>query len=236
VRVRSLDRRLPLLAALLLPSILPSSARADGDPASDVLIVRDLYAPFAPRLTPARAKQLESVLAQTRDQGFRVKVAIIASQADLGAYPTLFGKAQRYVHLLSRELRFAFKRGALLVVMPKEAAVVQLPGQRAADRALRGLRVRARPGPPIGPGLTSYNSDDLARAALAGVERLADAVGVRVSVPPLPREKPRAPASAGGGSSSLDWRAIAFGGVLGALVLVAIGGALRGVARRPRRL
>jgi hypothetical protein len=41
-------RRCTALAAALVALVVPATALADGDPASDVLLGRDAYLPYAP--------------------------------------------------------------------------------------------------------------------------------------------------------------------------------------------
>ena len=57
----SARRAAVLLAAVVLAALAAQSARADGDPASDVLIVQTVFLPFQAQLP----KALESKLDQT---------------------------------------------------------------------------------------------------------------------------------------------------------------------------
>lgn len=93
---------------------LPAAVLADGDPASDYLIVGDAYLPYPP---PAARTQLNAALTAVRNAHDRVKVAVIATPNDLGSIPSLFGHPADYAKFLGLEITFAYT-GALLVVMP----------------------------------------------------------------------------------------------------------------------
>ena len=56
-------------------------------------------------------------LRRTSAAGYPLHVTIVASPADLGDVPDLFGKAQRYADYLAPAIAFRVK-GPLLVVMP----------------------------------------------------------------------------------------------------------------------
>src|SRR4051812_40338832 len=90
-----------LLAAALSLAAVPVSARADSDPASDVLITATVFAPYAPKATPALLHELAGLAESARRQRHPIRVALIASGDDLGAYPMLFGRPQRYALLLA---------------------------------------------------------------------------------------------------------------------------------------
>ena len=63
--------------------------------------------------SPTKAKTIGKYLGR----GYRVKVAVIASGADLGAIPSLFGKPTEYSRFLGVELSMYYV-GPLLIVMP----------------------------------------------------------------------------------------------------------------------
>jgi hypothetical protein len=105
-----------VLIALVACAVLAGSARADGDPASDLLITQNVFVPFqAPDKseTDGLAKQVSAVYVG----GDRIKVAVIGSKVDLGAIPSLFDKPTDYAKFLGQELS-GFYIGPLLVVMP----------------------------------------------------------------------------------------------------------------------
>ncbi len=167
-----------LLCVVLLAAVLPAAAaRADGDPASDVLLSQDSYLPYAPTVQKRLQTALEDVLKKARDAGFPMKVALINNEADLGAYPDLFNQPQRYADLLSGELAALNPHGDavqgvhLLVVMPGGFGGANLGD--GVDRALGSVDINAE-----------AQSDGLAQAAIASVARLATENGHEVAVPP----------------------------------------------------
>ena len=168
-------RRHTLLAVVLLLA-LPPGARADGDPASDVLPTQDIFFPYAPPIAAPLRTALVRVVKQAGAAGYPLKVALIESGGDLGAYPQMFNQPQRYANLLASELPTnphgsIRTRPHLLVVMP-----VGFGGDNLGDKVDSAL------GPvKIDP---SAQSDGLARAAIEAVARLATANGHEVAVPP----------------------------------------------------
>jgi len=152
-------------AALLLSALaLASGARADGDPASDVLYTQSVFLPYSTKVSPALAQELEQATAAART----IRVALIAAPTDLGAIPSLFGKPAAYARFLGMELQFVYP-GRLLVVMPQGAALSRR-GRLVPNAAVGHARVR--------PG-----GDGLAETALALVGELTGR--------PLPRNAPR---------------------------------------------
>jgi hypothetical protein len=96
---------------------LCGAARANGDPASDVLYLQDVYLPYE-RPSADAAADLQSVVAEANRAGYRTKVAVIATPDDLGLVSSLFGKPEIYARFLGAEIR-SFFTGHLLVVMPQ---------------------------------------------------------------------------------------------------------------------
>jgi hypothetical protein len=92
-------------------------ARADGDPASDILLGDNVFLTYTVQVSPAAKAALAQAVAKLNKSGFRVKVAVIADPADLGAVPSLFGKPQVYAKFLGTEIAFQYTN-RLLVVMP----------------------------------------------------------------------------------------------------------------------
>ena len=84
-----------LLAAVGLASALAGeprsafagAARADGDPASDVLLTENVFLPFTPAVSTALARTLTTTVARAHAAGYPIKVALIESAMDLGADP-----------------------------------------------------------------------------------------------------------------------------------------------------
>jgi hypothetical protein len=134
-------------------------ALADGDPASDVLPTMDVYLPLsAPQAD--KAGTLASAVAQVYSDGDRVKVAVIATVADMGAIPSLFNKPGPYARFLGQELG-GFYAGPLLIVMPRGYGIYD--GSRSTARAGTVLDGLAAPG---------GTPDALIRSAATAVERL----------------------------------------------------------------
>jgi hypothetical protein len=128
------------MAAALVVVALPSSGRANGDPASDVLLTRDAYLPYpSPQKNLARA--LATAIAGVYAHHHRIKVAVIASPTDLGSVPTLFNKPLMYGRFLGIELDSVFV-GPLLIVMPAGFGIYDGGRPTAAeDRVLQALQV-----------------------------------------------------------------------------------------------
>jgi hypothetical protein len=200
-----------LALACLLFALLPAVARADGDPASDVLLQQDSYLPYSPPTSDKFKTALEKELKDAKAAGYPMKVALINTEADLGAYPNLYNNPQEYANLLNRELATLNPHGDtqkgvhLLIVMPVGFGGANLGD--GVDKALAGVSIDAKGG-----------SDALARAALAAVARVATSNGHSVAVPPEASVKlgKSSGSSKGGGTSPLVFLAPAlllFGGL-----------------------
>src|SRR5215212_887809 len=162
-------RRAALLTVAVL-ALAPSAASADGDPASDVLLAQDVYYPYAPKASKPLSTALDVLMRRVRAAGYPMKVALIQTPSDLGAYPNLFGDTQNYANLLAKEIAFN-SHPHLLVVMPSGFAGDNLGPK--VDSALQGITVDQE-----------AKSDGLVKAALAAVARLATANGHPTPVPP----------------------------------------------------
>jgi hypothetical protein len=103
-----------VVTAALCALVPIAAARADGDPASDILPVQNTSTPYPP---PADAPALAASVEKVFQSGHRVKVAVIATRRDLGSIPSLFGKANAYARFLATEIG-VFYAGPLLIVMP----------------------------------------------------------------------------------------------------------------------
>lgn len=189
-------RRVLLLASLAL-LIAPSAARANGDPASDYLLVQSVFLPFNAKVDSDVTKRLSNVIAEAKDAKFPVKVAVIGTRYDLGTAFSLYNKAQRYSEFLGLELSFQY-RDRLLVVMPNGYgfSINGKPNQA-------GINVVAKL-PPPGKDATKQ-----VEGAIAAIRRLAAASGIVLS-------------SGGGGSETRDRIVIAAGGVALVALLAAI--------------
>lgn len=190
-----------VLLTLMLSAgvVLPASVRADGDPASDALLGANVFYPYSPPVARSLQRALNGETTATAKAHFHLKVALIDGPFDLGVVPQMFGQPQQYADFLDQELRlFLGPHPPLLVVMPTGYGFVGLPA--AATAAASTL---TRP--------SGKQSNDLARAALAAVPRLAAAAGHPIS------QADAGNGSAGGGPSA--WILIAL-----ALVATTIAG------------
>ncbi len=189
-----------LLASIVASSGLASIARADGDPASDYLVARQVFLPAESSAPASAQRQLLSVVAGANRAGFAIRVAVISSDYDLGSITALWGKPRLYARFLGQELSAAYT-GRLLVVMPSGFGFYW-----SKHPVAPAYRLLARA--PTGAGLAGQVG-----AAQVAVRRLATGDGVTV----------RAPAAAASGrsraqSNTSDWLTI----VVVALVAVAL--------------
>jgi hypothetical protein len=216
-----------LLVALVSTAVLafacgwsPAPARADGDPASDVLASQSLFLPQDGGIPAAAQVRLSALLASAQRSGYPIRVALIATQADLGSVTELWRRPQSYAGFLGQELSLIYT-GTLLVVMPDGYGVYRAGESPAPDRAA----LDAAPTPGSGALLGG--------AALTAVRRLAGVAGHRLT-PTTGSAPPAADSSAASDSDGLvTWVALAFGT---ALILLAWTASLRArPARFPRR-
>ncbi len=94
----------------------PAAAAADGDPASDTLLIENVFYPYTPPTSTALQRMLNGVTVAAARQRTPIRVAVIASPVDLGTIAVLFGKPQEYADFLDQEISFNGKQ-PLLVVM-----------------------------------------------------------------------------------------------------------------------
>jgi len=128
----------PLAAALALVGPL-TGARADGDPASDYLLVQSTFlSPFDGHASSASQAALISLVAEAQKQGLPLKVAVIVTPYDLGSVPMLFRKPEEYASFLGQEDYYYWK-DELIVVMPNGYGIylstTHGDGVPAADQA-----------------------------------------------------------------------------------------------------
>jgi hypothetical protein len=143
----------------------PAAARANGDPASDYLLVQSIFLPFNGKIDPDATARLSDVIRAANQAGFRIKVAVIGSRYDLGTAFSLFNKPQRYSEFLGLELSFQY-HDRLLVVMPSGyGSSINGKPNAAGVRVLKTL-----PAPGADPTKE-------VEAATAAIRRLAAAEG-----------------------------------------------------------
>ena len=194
-------RKVAVVAAVLLLTLPAAVARANGDPASDYLLVQSVFLPFNAKVDPKASRELADTIRAADDKGFKIKVAVIGSRYDLGTAFSLYNKAQKYAQFLGLELSFQY-RDRLLVVMPNGFGY-SVNGKPDP----KGIAV-VQNLPPPGKDATKQ-----VEAATAAIRKLAAASGK-----PLP-------SSVGGGRSktrdriTLGAGLVALAAVLAAIVL-----------------
>lgn len=169
-------RKLLLIAVgvACLAGLATPAARADGDPASDVLYFQDVFLPYVKPSADA-AKQLASTVAAANKAGFRIKVAVIASEQDLGSVPSLFNRQDVYARFLGAELKMFYTQ-RLLIVMPAGFGIYDNGKPTDAEKAALAATTIGSP-----------DSDGLTKAATAAVQALRKAIGAgarKDSTPP----------------------------------------------------
>jgi hypothetical protein len=169
-----LHRRYAALASAALLTLASGGfvpkARADGDPASDVLATQALFVPQDAHLPLTRLAQLGAVVDAARRGGYETRVAVIASRSDLGSVTALWGRPQSYAQFLGQELALVY-RGPLLVVMPAGLGLYGSGAQRSA--------------------ITGIQAVPLGSAAITAVQRVAAASGHALAVPAVSSAGPQ---------------------------------------------
>jgi hypothetical protein len=168
----------------------PAAARANGDPASDVLLQAKIYFPTQ-NVSVDAADELHAVVDKANEKGYAIRVALIKDATDLGTVPRLLGKPQQYAEFLGPEIRFAYK-GDVLVVMPGGVGLTTTDETEPPTAAIQGMKVEAGGSP-----------DGLAETARRAVTSMAAASG-----------HPIAGKRGGGGSGAVAAIAVALGLVL----------------------
>lgn len=223
---RALSRRACVLAVLVVVvvGVLASTARADGDPGSDVLVYQDLFAGTDAGLSVQEQAELGALLKGAAKAGFPIRVAIIASPFDLGAVTELWRQPRTYARFLGYELSLAYKQ-RLLVVMPNGFGF-NWPGHSPASayRILAGISIRSGPA-------------GLINATDAAVGKLARAGGVKLPSSATVPAASAVPSGATGSATEPPAPRRSTDEVLGVVVLAlaAIGGIVFAVARTARR-
>ena len=156
---------LALAAAAAVPT-----ARADGDPASDVLLYQKVF-PSYTDLPKGNIAALTKLVEQANKRGYTVRVALIGDRFDLGAVPLFWLKPQPYAKFLSQELLGpAPYTDRVLVVMPNGFGLSRngnaIPGER---RLLDGLPTAQARG------------EDIAAAGFRAVKQLAALHGIALT-------------------------------------------------------
>jgi hypothetical protein len=209
-------RLIALFGSAALLASLVGSARADIDPASDILPVQNVFLPYKPKVCSELSGALRNLTVSSKKAGYPVKVAVIHSKADLGGAAYLFGQPQGYAQFLAQELRvfspdFGTQYGEkpVLIAMPVGFGIFN--GGDKAEKVLKGV--------PIPRGA---DPNALVRASIAAIPKLAQAAGHPVAAPKLPSS-----CSTGGGTSVLIY--------IAPIAVLLIGGVIARSSIRPRR-
>jgi cytochrome oxidase Cu insertion factor (SCO1/SenC/PrrC family) len=159
-----------VLVALVALVTLATTARADGDPGSDVLVYQNLFIAADANVSVQQQLELGNLLSSADKAGFPIRVAVVSQPNDLGAITALWQKPTAYASFLGTELSLAYAQ-RLLIVMPNGFGFNwQGHSASAAYRVLGGVR--------IGPG-----GAGLATAAESAVRDLAQASGIKLLAP-----------------------------------------------------
>lgn len=162
-----------MLIAAIVGSLMggpAARARADGDPASDVLATQALFLPWDAEVPPARQAQLQALLRAAESRHHPLRLALIASAGDLGSVSALWRKPQPYAQFLGEELSLVY-RGPLLVVMPNGFGLANFDLPRRTVRSvLAGIPV-------------SHTGVGLADDAMTALLRLSRAEGYPLMAP-----------------------------------------------------
>jgi hypothetical protein len=225
-RTSELRRRIHRLAAALCAAAVLAvglaaapAARADGDPASDVLASQPLFVPADGGFSQSEEARLSALLTSAQRSGYPIRLALIATRADLGSVTALWSMPRGYATFLGRELSLVY-RGTLLVVMPDGFGVVSV-----------GPRPTGTPNPATTRLTTPRPGTPMVAAAMTAVQQLAAAAGHRLALPTATTQRPAGSGSALGSVDLGSWLALAAGV---ALVALAWAASLR--ARPPARL
>jgi hypothetical protein len=138
-------------------------ARADGDPASDVLYGSNLFPSYDSGISAANLKALLQTLGDSKRAGYEIRVAVIAKPDDLGSVTALWAKPKDYARFLGTELGIVYK-GPVLIVMPNGL------GFYHADRDTKAAYAVLKP-------IQTGSGDRLAQAATDSVVALARQAG-----------------------------------------------------------
>jgi hypothetical protein len=161
------------LIALFVAAIwwgIAPTATADVDPASDLLLLENVFFPYQPRVCTQLKDGLTRLTADAKRANYPVKVALIESTTDLGGAPEFFGRPQDYARFLFGEIgRQA--NAPVLIAMPGGLAMAP-KGPEAS--VLDKLSIP-----------DDADSNRLARAAIDAIPRLAAEAGRTVAKPKI---------------------------------------------------
>jgi hypothetical protein len=207
-----------LVPAVLLASIVAATvgiAVADVDPASDVLLLQNVFVPYQPKVCSEVKKALVSATDKSHAAGYPLKVAVVGSKNDLGGAPQYFGNPTAYAKFLGQELAVYgpdvgrdLSTSPLLVAMPQGWGLYQV--DPPANSVVTSIKIPPKADP-----------NALARAAIEAVPKVATAAG-------HPTPSVKVPS----GCSSSGTNVLVFAVPIAVLIL---GGLVLGYGLRPRR-
>jgi hypothetical protein len=192
---------LVVLAGLLLA---PPRARADGDPASDALLVQPVFYPYSSPVRRPAQEALNAAIAAARRSGVSIKAALISAPDDLGSITALFGKPQQYAKFLDQEISFQH---------PQQLLVVMADGYGLAGFSPTVQRALAASPRPAG-----RTPSDLARAATTIITKLTRLVGH----PAVPSSHATASASSSSSSRAILLLVLCFAAFLTVCALIVV--------------
>jgi hypothetical protein len=161
---------LTLLFLLVLAGSVPARVLADVDPASDVLLLDNVFVPYQPKVCSKLQDQLKELAADAKRADYPVKIALILTSSDLGGAPQLFDDPDGYATFLYGEIGAQID-GVVVIAMPGGFGMA--PDQPEASV----LTDRSIP--------DAVDSDGLARATLQVVPKLAAAAGKTLKEPKI---------------------------------------------------
>jgi hypothetical protein len=179
-------------------------ARANGDPASDVLLTQPVYFPIDATLQDSDREALLKTVEAANERGYKIRVALIPFTSDLGTAVSLWKHPQDYSKFLGSELAFVYAK-RLLIAQPSGFGIYN-----HGKPVTKEQRVLAKV--PVGKTPT-----ELTQSATAAVRALAASEGVVL---------PEVSSSDGGH----DWRdrsIIAVAGLLAVVLILLAGRRLR---------
>jgi hypothetical protein len=186
---------------------VPGLARADGDPASDVLVTQSVFLPADAGASAGQQSELTGVLGEAQKVGMQIRVAVIASQSDLGSVTALWRQPGTYAQFLGEELSLVY-HGRVLVVMPDGFGFSQ--GGVATSAGRGALAAVPAPGPR-----------GVVEGAIAAVQHLAAASGHSLSAPTA--AIPSSSSATSNSSSTIEWVVFAIGsGLIAAAWIVSL--------------
>jgi hypothetical protein len=200
-------------AALVGLALGPAFARADGDPASDVLASKSAFVPADAGASTVELARVGAVLAGAARSGYAIRVAVIPSATDLGSVTALWRQPANYARFLGAELSLV-SDARVLVVMPNGFGLYHAGRPLPAEQA---TLERLGPAAP-GGGLVS--------AAITAIEQLAAASGHPLSPASLAAAATAgAESRSGSGAGSATSLAVFASGLV--LIALAWGASLR---------